>query len=356
MRGDRYSARGSASGFVDQNAYGAGDGAYDYQQPLDGAQPAGFTRHALGNSRRASTPNPVVEAFGRARDAVGGFVAARRGGSGASSAAGRASSAPGRPARAAAVSEGGDYLGVGLPCRLCGNPVDSDQTRCPHCGAFVKPLYTNVFFWVSVAVLVGLVVLLSLSINSCKSTPSIEQLMDDPTSVSTAEVRGVLATAVLDAQATLTAQEANRTYTHYSLDNLESKVGDAKAVAESETSTNSQVVAASQALSNAVASLAPIATDSTAPAYGDLVAAPDSYVGKQISVSGVVKTAVAADGGMTLTEVYVAGNTSQVACVNLYDADATSTIAEGSSIVAYGTMIGLYNGLPVMLADSVQVQ
>ncbi len=356
MRGDRYSARGSASGYVDQNAYGAGDAAYDYQQPLDGSQPAGFTRHAVGSARKAAKSNPVAEVFGRARDAVTGFVAEKRNSiGGAAASGGRGASASGRPARAASVSEGGDYLGVGLPCRLCGNPVDSDQTRCPHCGAFVRPLYTNVFFWVSVAVLIGLIVMLSLSINSCRSTPSMEQLMDDPSAVSTEEVRSVLSTAVLDAQTTLTAQETNRTYTHYSIDNLESKVADAQAVAESETSTNSQVVTASQALSNAVAALAPIATDSTAPAYGDLVATPDTYVGKQISISGVVKTA-AASGDMTLTEVYVAGNTSQVACVNLYNVDATSVPVEGSSIVAYGTMIGLYNGLPVILADSVQVQ
>ena len=158
MRGDRttrtdmpYDAQGFDQGF-------GADGGYN------GGQPAGFKRHTSSNARRVAAQNPLKDGARK----LGGAVA----GLGRSAVSKIPRPTPKAPQASVSYNDG-DFLGSGIPCRVCGNPVDQAQVRCPHCGAYVKPLYKSLPFWVLVAVAVVLVVLLSLAINSCRSAEPV---------------------------------------------------------------------------------------------------------------------------------------------------------------------------------------
>ena len=137
MRGDRttrtdmpYDAQGFDQGF-------GADGGYN------GGQPAGFKRHTSSNARRVAAQNPLKDGARK----LGGAVA----GLGRSAVSKIPRPTPKAPQASVSYNDG-DFLGSGIPCRVCGNPVDQAQVRCPHCGAYVKPLYKSLPFWVLVAV------------------------------------------------------------------------------------------------------------------------------------------------------------------------------------------------------------
>lgn len=233
--------------------------------------------------------------------------------------------------------EDDDYLGVGAPCRMCGNPVDRLQARCPHCGARVKPVYRQVPFWIGVAVLVALVVVLTMAITSCKTEQA-----NNPGPAAEAPVATTpdeLQKMVTEAENTLAAQAVSHEYTRLSAFKAQQAVDAAKNVLSSGTASEQMISDASKSLSAAVAGLTRVAEDSayTWPYASDVMANLDSYLGKQIALAGKVTYADwPADGTpgwsqMTLTDGSTLG-------IGVYPADAQSQFAIGQDITVYGVL------------------
>lgn len=359
MRDDRYTRGQMPYEDVDQGYPQDGwDDGYGYAR--EAPQPdrgAGFNRHQPSNARRTAAENPIAGVAKRVGGAVGAAAGAVGGAVGGLFAGRSAKAAPsGRPSRSgssrqAAVEEGGDYLGTGDPCRICGKPVAAGQARCPHCGAFARPLYQNVAFWVAVVVLVALVVVLSIAVNSCKSNEAGDG--SSTVGVVTKQDRKALEEVVANAKGTIEAQQENRTYTRYSLNNLQYVLTAAEAVLSDETATDESIAAAVQEMNTALNELAPIASDAAAVAYADLSANVAAYTGQQVAVSGTVQEVGTGESGVVSMAVAVAGDTSQLLYVNFTSADVASVPEAGSECSATGTVIGEYNGCPVVYADAV---
>ena len=358
MRDERYT-RGPAPYEADGQGYAANGYDSDYV-----GQVAGFNRHQSANTRRVAKENPVTGAAKRLGGAVSGAVSGLVQGRRQASAA----AASGRPSRAAAsMSDGGDYLGVGNACRVCGNPVDPEQARCPHCGAFVKPLYTNPAFIIPVVILVVLVVLLTLAINSCKpvesgKTPGNTDDTPGSTQVDGNSRTSALAAAINSAQGMLDTQSANRTCTRYSLNNLQTVVTNAKAVLANEAATDEEIAQAAQSVSDAMAAM--VTTQGVNYAwpwyFEDLIPNLAGYVGTQIAMNGTTQVVtVNADGTITAS-MAVSGDTSCMVYVtyyasDVYDANGAATeLYVGRDFSAFGVVTGDVNGIPTMLADYVE--
>lgn len=344
MRDNRY-AQGSApyesDGYA-RSERGRGDfqqPGYEYDTAGEADQSSGFTKYQPSNSRRMAAENPVVQAARHVGGAVSGLFS-------------RASrpDRSGQPVRPEANRDAGDYLGVGFACRSCGNPVDETQTRCPHCGAFVRPLYLNPVFWVSVVAAVLCVVGLTLAINSCKPVAGPG---NDP-----AVGEAGLASAVQNAQSTLAAQVSARAYTRYSLNGLTSALSEASAVLDNEKATDDQISQAIQKLGDATSALTPLlgGTESYPwPGFGDLSTNSSSYMGKQIAVNGTVQdVGNGADGAVSLA-LAVEGDPSMIVYVNFTASDAAAIPTVGNDCNAYGVVIGVYNDMPVVYADIVEI-
>ncbi len=360
MRDERY----------DQNA-GYQDGYYEpgydpaYGQDAgyaSGAQQQGFTRHRSSNARQMAATNPVADIARRVGGAVSGAASglvsniksaagnARRGASAQQAARGER---PERAERGASLrSEGEDYRGVGAPCRVCGNPVDSAQSRCPHCGAFVRPLYTNVVFWIAVGALALIIALLSIGITSCSSTGA------DGTSPSaqSQDPRTALQSVVTTAQSTLDAQSADRTYTRYSLSALSDAVTNANTVLSDANATDDQMSQATQAISTATLGLTALATDYQWPTYSDLTSNTSSYIGQQVAVTGTCLFVNDWGDGSLSTALGSADTGETIVYADYTLAQVNGTLAQGSSFNVYGVLTGLSSdGVPVIYVDTIDV-
>lgn len=352
MRDDRYTRGQAPYEDVDEGYPQDGwDDGYGYdREPSQSGRAAGFNRHQPNSTRRTSAENPIVDAAkrvgGAVGDAVGGLLAGR-------SAKAAPSGRPARPgsSRQSSAGEDGDYLGTGEPCRVCGKPVAPGQARCPHCGAFARPLYQNVFFWVAVVVLIALVVVLSIAINSCKSNDADGG--SSSVGVVTRQDRKALEEVVSNAKSTLEEQQADRTYTRYSLNNLQYVVSTAETVLSDETATDEAIAAAVQEMNTALEELAPIATDATAVDYAELSANVAAYTGRQVAVSGTVQEVGSGEDGVVSMAVASAGDADQLLYINFSSSDVASVPEVGTSCSATGTVIGEYNGCPVVYADVV---
>lgn len=323
-----------------------GHESYDEQIGYDEPRSAGFTRYSgRGEARR----RPVGRSnrnggnvIGRIGDAVGGLVR-RRGSS--SRDVERGVRAPSREAM-----DNGDYLGTGMPCRVCGNPVDNTQARCPHCGAFVRPLYQQVPFWIAIVVLIALVVVLAVVINSCSSSE------DGGTAPTASQNTDALSSAVASAQEAIDGQAVDRTVTRYSLQTLREALAQANDImAEGEAVTDEQIAAAVQSVNSAISGLTPLAESYPWPTYEELTTPVDAMVGQQVAVSGTYQAAAVGDDGSVMSSMALSGDANCIVYVQYTSAETATELTEGDDFTAYGTVVGSEGGVPIIWADRVEV-
>jgi hypothetical protein len=323
------------------------------------AQPAGFTRHQSSNARRLTARKPPRER--EPRDASAGRQPER--------------TRPAEPRRARSASNGDDYLGVGAACRVCGNPVDESQSRCPHCGAFVRPLYTSVPFWIAVAVCLALVIVLSATITSCRSTGDDAQVPsqavdadqdgattdgqdgagDAPASdaSSSGTDTSALQYALTNAQFVLDASANSHSYTYSSLRNLQAAVDAAQAVLDAPTSTADEIAAAAQSVSDVLNGGLATVLDEGAypqPLYSDLLS---TYVGQQVSVSGTVTSVTVGEDGITTVVFDKDDYEGYSVYAQCYSWMVGDSLAVGMNFEVCGTDLGGNDGCPVIFADTV---
>ena len=230
--------------------------------------------------------------------------------------------------------EADDYLGVGTPCRMCGSPVDRLQVRCPHCGARLRPLHTQPTFWIGVAVLVLLVVVLSLAIGSCKS----EQAGSPSVSQNVAVTAETLQTAVADAETTR-AEQSSHVYTRLSAFKAQEAVDAAKAVATSGTATAQELSDASKNLADAMSGLVRVVDTSSYewPYATDFTANPESYLGKQIALTGTVSSVDLPDDG-SLGWSQITLDDGSTLGIGVYASDSQAQFEEGKEVTVYGVL------------------
>ncbi len=231
--------------------------------------------------------------------------------------------------------EADDYLGVGAPCRMCGSPVDRLQVRCPHCGARTRPLHTQPTFWIGVAVLVLLVVVLSLAIGSCKSEQAANPGASTHVTATTAEA---LQTAVADAETTL-ADQASHVYTRLSAFKAQEAIDAAKDVATSSNATEQEISDASKNLLDAMSGLVRVVDTSSYewPYATDFTANPDAYLGKQIAMTGTVSSVnVPADGSLGWSEITL--NDGSTLGIGVYASDVQADLEVGKEVTVYGVL------------------
>ncbi len=345
MRDDRYTRDVRDDEVREYDAYRPYNGYGDVNR--NPTQVTGFTRHQSSNARRAPSQNPVVGAAKRIGSSIGGVFAGRKGKDAPRSPRGAEKPHPSRQASSNVRDAGGDYLGVGEECRICGNPVDAGQSRCPHCGAFVRPLYQHVAFWIAIVVLIAIVVVLSVVINSCRST---DEDTDTPV-VSAVDTTGLEA-AVANAQEVLDEQAANRTYTRWSLVCLESALSSANELLEDSSVTAEQVAASIQSLNETISSMVSMIDEYPWPSYEDLTVPVDGRLGHQVAVNGACLSVEQSDDGTMVASIAMSGDTASIVYVEYESTDAE--LAVGSNYTVYGTVTGNSDGAPIILADSIE--
>lgn len=346
--------------------------------------PVGFERHTFGKSRQAvaasdsslkSGLSKVSSAFSKVGGAVGGAVSGAVGGAVRSVTSTRQSRAS-STGRAASESPSGDYLGVGGPCRVCGRPVDESQSRCPHCGAFQQPLYTNPFFWIAVVVCLAIVVLLTIGVHSCSGSSGTSVGGDSATPSVTEEDKTELESAVSSAQAIIDENAASRSYMSVGIIELRAAVNAGQAVIDNASATADEVASAVTAIQSAMSDLSflPVAFGSTYDWvwYDPLVAALDTYAASasQVAMQGIVvsmESVTLADGSEgTLVIVAISGDTTCPVAVTCSDLTEVSNgdIAVGADVSFAGTVTGAStytaddgtaSNIPAVTADFVTV-
>ena len=294
---------------------------------------SGFRRYTAGSARRGSgstrrRPARDAQAAGDAQPEAG-------------------EPTPGR------TGHSSDYLGVGDPCRVCGRPVDPTQTRCPHCGAFQRPLYTNPFFWGAVVIVVAIVVLLSIGINSCasKNAPEGGTGTTGNVPISTGgdqDGTSPLASAIASAQARIDENAVTPTYTAASIESLSAALATAQGVSSDPNATEDQVNQSILDISNALEGLIlrPVAFGQSYewPWYEDVVnalASDPSYVGTQIAMQGVISS-VTSGTEESVALVAISGDPAcmvQVTCTGLTEFIDTD-LTEGNTVDFAGTVTG----------------
>lgn len=353
MGGDRFTRSGMPYGTDSDYGQGYDDGGMPqggYMGYGDG-QPAGFNRHQSSNARRVAAQNPIKDGVSRLGSAFSGLRQA---------AVSRVPKPAARSPRAEVTRDDGDYLGVGNPCRVCGNPVDPTQIRCPHCGAFVRPLYQHIGFIVAIVVAIVAIVLLSLAISSCKGTAPAEPGPTNPGTDPAATVaptgdKSALTAATASAQAVLDANPSTHTYTAYSIANLQAAVNNANAVINNPDATDEEVAQAAQSVSDAMGALVNPLADYPWPMYADLVADIPGFIGHQIAINGTTQTIETDANGLNTATMAVSGDSTCIVYIQYYGDALNGELYPGSDFTALGTVTGDLNGLPVILADQVDV-
>lgn len=296
----------------------AGPGTYNNAGRYNQAR-TGDAAYRNAQSTRENQPQPNMPAAESAagQNASGGRgrQAAAAGGPGA-----------GAPRRSAAASES-DYLGTGKPCVRCGRPVDPGQARCPHCGAYQKPVYTNPIFIGTVVVCVVLIVILSIALNSCtsqgttQSSSSSTETATQSDTTATSEARDLLQSGINSAQNYIDTNDSSTThlYTAYSIHALRDAISNAQTVLANEDATQTEVSDASSKIQNAIESLVTLQSFDTLewPMYADLAQNIGSYVGSQIAMNGVIYGSSTSGTDGTLVYVAISGDTSALVGVQL---------------------------------------
>ena len=331
---------------------------YEYpnygQRAQEGETVAGFTRHQSSNSRRTASRNLFSTVTKHIGAGVSNLLESRPR---------RIQEPSGRPSRAPSAGPSDDYLGVGPACHSCGKPVDAAQTRCPHCGAFVKPLYQNIIFWIVVVVFISLVTALTIAINSCNSREALSEdqsvndatqqpAQEDPTPID----RNTLSSAVSDAESILSNQSSTHTYTRYSATVLQAAVDNANAVLLDEAATDGQITNAYQQLNEANNALAEMATDVQSADYADLSANLSNYIGQRVILAGTALIVTPNDNGSVSVQMAVSGDSNAIVYVDYLPEDALGDLAVGDSFTVNGTVSNEAYGSPVIQADRIEVQ
>ena len=331
-------------------------------QPTDDAQQTdrsvGFRRHTSGNARRSGSARTRTPRPQQAAEA-------------AEPQAERPEDVSPSPR---AVSRGGDYLGTGRPCRVCGKPVDPSQTRCPHCGAFQKPLYANPPFIAAAVAGVALVALLSVGINSCAANGTgTDGGSSTPNAAANQEDKTALTGAMASAQAYVDENTASPTYTAASIAALQSAMASAQTVVDDAGASAEQIAQAASDVTTAQGNLVlrPVAFGNSYdwPWYDPLVetlTTDPSYVGTQIAMEGVITSVQSGtDGSVAL--MASSGDVTcliQVTSTNFTDLTGVDgALAQDSHVEVAGTVTGLVehdNGdgttsqIPAITADFIQ--
>ena len=229
---------------------------------------------------------------------------------------------------AASQPSGPNYMGAGKPCVRCGRPVDPSQDRCPHCGAFQRPLYSNPWFLVPVIALVLLVVVLSIALSSCSSKSTTQKAGTAGTSSSisadsaaTSESLTLLQSGITSAQNYIdtSSNQSPHIYTAYSLQAVRQALAEAETVSNEQDATQGEVQQANDDLKSSIEGLVELqAFDSLEwPNYEDLAANIDTYTGSQIAINGTVVSTTSQDDGTTTLYVAVSGDTTCMIAVEL---------------------------------------
>ncbi len=323
-----------------QEEYAEEQAAYE-ERP---AQRAAGRASSQGRGGRSAAPaaqgNPVLDALKTAGGAVAGVVG------------GLVEGISARRAQAhAVVYEQGDYTGTGSPCRMCGNPVDHQQSRCPHCGTFVHPLYKRPKFWIAVVVLVALVIVLTSALSSCKSdtAPSGDTA---GTATSTADLQTLIDTA----EATLTEQSQSHPYTRFTAYNLRQAVTAAENAVADTSSTQATLSEVATNLSNAQAAILSIVGTYDWPTFSDLVSNPANNSTKQVAVSATVASVgETQSNGLCSMVIQDPSNADNQLTVYYYPwNDVTAEFSAGANVSVYGEFV--YDGTNMALwADKVEV-
>ena len=320
--------------------------AYEEQPAYDERPARRASGRAQSQGRASRQPaataqgNPVLGALKTAGGAVAGVVG------------GLVEGISARRAQAhAVVYEQGDYTGTGSPCRMCHNPVDHQQSRCPHCGAFVHPLYQRPKFWVAVVVLVALVVVLTMALSSCKS-----QTPGSGSTATTVASATELQTLIDTAEATLTEQSQSHPYTRFTAYNLRQAVTAAENAVADTSSTSATLSEVATNLSNAQAAILSITATYDWPTFSDLVANPANNSTKQVALNAnVVSVGEAQSNGLCSMVIQDPSNADVQLTVYYYPwNDVTGEFSAGSSVNVYGEFV--YDGTNMALwADKVEV-
>lgn len=227
-----------------------------------------------------------------------------------------------------------DYLGVGAPCRLCGNPVDHLQSVCPHCGARVRPLYKQAPFWIGVAVLVVVIVILTLSIGSCKAG----QAGNSGPAATAASVSATLQAEVTQAEAILDGQASSHEYTRRSAFVLQEATDVANSLLGVQDASTQVLSDAESSLSAALNGL--MKTDTSGcewPYVDDFVADMGAYLGKQIALTGTVSYVdVPADGSLGWSQITLSDGTTLG--IGVYASDCQGDLAVDKQVTVYGVL------------------
>lgn len=320
---------------------------YEDEQPVYDERPAQRASGRVPSQGRAgrqqaapaSQGNPVLGALKTVGGAVAGVVG------------GLVEGISARRAQAhAVVYEQGDYTGTGSPCRMCGNPVDHQQSRCPHCGSFVHPLYKRPKFWVAVVVLVAVVVVLTMALSSCKS-----ETAGSGNTATTVSSASELQTLIDAAEATLTEQSQTHPYTRFTAYNLRQAVTAAESAVADTSSTAATLSEVATNLSTAQAAILSITATYDWPTFSDLVANPANNSTKQVALNAtVVSVGEAQSNGLCSMVIQDPSNADTQLTVYYYPwNDVTGEFSAGSTVNVYGEFV--YDGTNMALwADKVE--
>ncbi len=319
QRPERIATRKTASRQRTGSAYEDGGQARAKRSPLDSVRSA-------ASSVSSSVGNRVSRVRGSSSSASGSRTA-------------RTSARTARTVAGQPAASGSDYLGEGPSCKRCGRPVDPSQTRCPHCGAFVRPPYKNPVLIGALAIIVVLIVVFCILINSCSSAP---QAGEEPTPQVTATEASTneLQTTLDNARQYLSDNATGHVYTAASIQDLEAATSAAQALLTSQNYSTEEAEAATQAINDSMNSLVILTSFSllTDPWYDPLMADIDSYMGQQISMSGIIQTITTSDN-MATALVFISGDEYCPVFVQYGSLTAVDTgIVEGSSIRFGGTV------------------
>lgn len=358
MRDDRYTEYNEAydgepvdRGY-DPRGYEGQEPVYEAQPPMyeerrsRGGRPTRGERPVRGERpSRGAAPantgaaNPVLAVLGTAAEVVGGTV---------SSLAEKV-----RASRARVVEyEESDYLGTGTSCKVCGNPVDRLQPRCPHCGALVKPLYTRIPFWISVVVLLALVVALTSAISSCKLTQDVPlptpQPKLDPVEIS------VVQENIAASEYALTDEANRHPYTQISCNDLRAAIENAKSAISNSPNDTQKVAQANQDLIASYQALVPVAQNYEWPFAPEITANPANYAGKQVALNGYVSQASFDPNGGVSSCVLSIGDNGETMAVSFYPYDTAGSFGEGTQLNVYGVLS--YDGTTAVIwADKIDI-
>ena len=148
-----------------------------------------------------------------------------------------------------------------------------------------------------------------------------------------------LQTAITEAQTILNDQIASHGYTRLSAFKLQQAVDTANGVLASSNVNSQAISGAAKALSEAVAGLVRVVDISGYdwPYVADFTASMDSYLGKQIALTGTIASVDMPDDGSLGWSQITLENGSTLG-IGVYSADCSGQLVEGKQATVYGVL------------------